>query len=207
MDRVRRSRMSSAEKADVWKRWKRGESVTELGRALGRIQSSVHYLVWVHGGVPPPARTRSRHALTLAEREVISRGLASHHSIRQIGRQLGRAPSTVSREVRRHGGRRRYRATPADVRAWQYARRPKPCRLATSPRLRRLVAGKLASDWSPPQIAGWLKRTFPSDPRLHVSHDTIYLSLFVQSRGVLQQALLSHLRRRRRPRRPRPLGG
>ena len=201
MERVRRPYMSAAEKAEVWRRWKRGESVSDIGRALERIRKSVHRVVAVHGGVPPRARTRSRWALTVAEREEISRGLATDCSLRRIAGRLGRAPSTVSREVRRHGGRTRYRVSTADVRAWDRARRPKRCRLATEPALRRLVAEKLADDWSPQQIAGWLTRTFPGDPRLHVSHETIYLSLFVQTRGVLKQALIAHPRRRRRRRR------
>ena len=141
----------------------------------------------------------SPHAL--AEREEISRGLANDCSLRRIASRLGRAPSTVSREVRRHGERTRYRAAAADGRAWDRAQRPKPCRLATDPTLRRLVAEKLADDWSPEQISGWLTRTFPGDPRLHVSHETIYLSLFVQTCGVLKKALITHLRRRRRMRR------
>ena len=155
------------------------------------------------GGIPPPARQRSRLALTLPEREAISRGLASGTSVRQISRQLRRAPSTVSREVRRHGGRRRYRAATADAAAWARGRRPKRCRLATYPALRTAVATKLAQKWSPQQIAGWLRQRYPDDPTMHVSHETIYLSLFVQSRGVLKKALQAQLRQRRTMRRPR----
>ena len=201
MGRVRRPRMSAREKVELWKRWKRGESLSDIGRALGRIPGAVHHVVSARGGMPPPSRTRSRRSLTLTERDEISRGLARGYSVRQIGVRLSRAPSTISREVRRNGGRRQYRASVADARAWDRARRPKPCRLALSPLLRALVAEKLAADWSPQQIAGWLKRTFPQDPCLHVSHETIYLSLFVQSRGVLKKALNAHLRRRRRMRR------
>jgi len=201
MDRVRRPRMSVKEKAELWKRWKRGESLSDIGRALGRIPGAVHHVVSARGGVPPLARTRSQRSLSLTEREEISRGLARGCSLRQIGSHLSRAPSTISREVRRNGGRRHYRASVADAQAWHRARRPKPCRLALSPLLRALVAEKLESDWSPQQIAGWLKETFPDDPGLHVSHETIYLSLFVQSRGVLKKALIAHLRRRRRMRR------
>ena len=201
MGRVRRPRMSAREKVELWKRWKRGESLSDIGRALGRIPGAVHHVVSARGGIPPPSRTRSRRSLTLTEREEISRGLARGYSVRQIGVRLSRAPSTISREVRRNGGRRQYRASVADARAWDRVRRPKPCRLALSPLLRALVAEKLAADWSPQQIAGWLKRTFPKDPCLHVSHETIYLSLFVQSRGVLKKALNAHLRRRRRMRR------
>ena len=179
MDRVRHPRLSAAEKAELWRRWKRGESVSAIGRALGRIQGTGYHAVSVRGGVPPAPRRRSRWALTLAEREAISRGVACQWSFRRIGAQLGRAPSTVSREVRR----------------------PKPCRLATVPRLRTLVAAKLAAAWFPQQIAGWLRRPFPSDPGLHVSHETIYLRLFVQSRGVLRRELRTHLCQRRRMRR------
>ncbi len=164
MGRVRRPRMSAREKVELWKRWKRGESLSDIGRALGRIPGAVHHVVSARGGIPPPSRTRSRRSLTLTEREEISRGLARGYSVRQIGVRLSRAPSTISREVRRNGGRRQYRASVADARAWDRARRPKPCRLALSPLLRALVAEKLAADWSPQQIAGWLKRTFPKDP-------------------------------------------
>ena len=163
----------------------------------------MRYEVARTGGRPPPARQRSRLALTLSEREAISRGLASGTSVRQISRQLRRAPSTVSREVRRHGGRRRYRAATADAAAWARGRRPKRCRLATYPALRDAVATKLALEWSPQQIAGWLRRAYPDDPTMHVSHETIYLSLFVQSRGVLKKALQAQLRQRRTMRRPR----
>ena len=203
MVRVVRRRLSGAEKAQIWVRWKRGESLHEIGRALGRNPCVVHFLVSRHGGVAPRARRRSRLALTSSEREEISRGLANGCTFRQIGRHLGRAPSTVSREVRRHGGRTHYRASIADTRAWDRARRPKASRLATSTALRRLVADKLTADWSPQQIAGWLKRTFPKNPRMHISHETIYLSLFVQSRGVLKKALMTHLRRGRTKRHSR----
>ena len=193
--------MSASDKAEIWQRWKRGQSLSEIGRALDRIPGAVFHVVSARGGVPPAPRCRSPLALTVAEREEISRGLATGGSFRHIGAGLGRAASTVSREVRRHGGRRRYRASIADTRAWDRARRPKRCRLATHPGLRTLVAEKLAIDWSPQQIAGWLRRTFPENPDMQVSHETIYLSLFVQSRGVLKKALVAHLRRRRTMRR------
>jgi IS30 family transposase len=136
-------------------------------------------------------------ALSTAEREEISRGIARGGSIRAISRYLDRAPSTVSREIRRNGGSAWYRAARADRQAWRRSRRPRPCRLATRPALRALVAEKLAAKWSPQQIAGWLRVAFPSDPERHVSHETIYRSLFVQSRGVLKRALLAQLRRGR----------
>ena len=203
MVRRRGPRLTLAEKTELWRRWRRGESLNAIGRALGRIAHVVRYEVARTGGIPPPARQRSRLALTLTEREAISRGLASGTSVRQISRQLRRAPSTVSREVRRHGGRRRYRAATADAVAWARGRRPKRCRLATHPALRDAVATKLAQQWSPQQIAGWLRRAYPNDPTMHVSHETIYLSLFVQSRGVLKKALQAQLRQRHTIRRPR----
>jgi len=135
--------------------------------------------------------------LSLNEREEISRGLAAGRSLRSIAGRLGRAPSTVSREVARHGGRRRYRATRADDRAWRRARRPKPCKLAREPRLRALVAQKLSEEWSPEQISGWLARTYAGDQALRVSTETIHRSLFVQVRGVLAKELTAHLRTKR----------
>ena len=198
-----RPRLTAAQKTELWRRWRHGESLNAIGRALDRIAKVVRYEVARTGGIPPAARQRSRLALTLPEREAISRGLASGTSVRQISRQLRRAPSTVSREVRRHGGRRRYRAATADAAAWARGRRPKRCRLATYPALRDAVATKLALEWSPQQIAGWLRQAYPDDPTMHVSHETIYLSLFVQSRGVLKKALQAQLRQRRTIRRPR----
>ena len=199
-------RLTPAQKTEVWRRWRQGESLSAIGRALGRIPKLVHYIVAGAGGVAPSPRQRSRLALTLAEREEISRGLAHGRSLRAIGRGLGRAPSTVSREVQRHGGQHWYRAADADRRAWNRTRRPKRCRLATSPALRDVVATQLACEWSPQQIAGWLRQAYPDDPSMHVSHETIYLSLFVQSRGVLKKALLAHLRHRRLYRRPQTQG-
>ena len=145
----------------------------------------------------PAARTRQKNALTLAEREDISRDIASGSSIRQISRDLRRAPSTVSREIHHNGGLRRYRAIVADESTWDQARRPKLCCLAQNSKLRRIVSIKLAKDWSPEQIAGWLKRTYPDEETLHVSHETIYKSLFIQSRGVLKKELQKHLRTKR----------
>lgn len=195
---ARRPRMSWAQKAELWRRWRRGESLSEIGRALERQPASVFGVLQLHGGFAPAVRHRSRLALTTTERETISRGIARGASIRAIAAWLQRAPSTVSRELQRNGGRRRYRAVAADRAAWIRGRRPTPCHLATRPRLRDLVARKLAAKWSPEQIAGWLRDTFPGDADMQVSHETIYRSLFVQSRGVLKRALLAHLRRGRR---------
>ena len=174
-------RLTAAQKAELWRRWRHGESLNTIGRALGRIPKMVRYIVAGAGGIPPVPRQRARQALTMSEREVISRGVARGWSLRQISRDLGRAPSTVSREVRRHGGRRRYRAAAADRRAWARGRRPKRCRLATHPALRAAVAAKLALEWSPQQIAGWLREAYPDDPTMRVSHETIYLSLFCRA--------------------------
>src|SRR5437868_3979192 len=154
---------TAAEKTELWDRWKRGESLKAIGRAFGKQSSSIYFLVAPYGGIRPAQRRRSRLALTLAEREVISRGVTTHQSARSIARLLGRSPSTVSREMSRNGGCDRYRATLADENAWARARRPKCCKLANSPRLRRAVAGKLRLDWAPEQIDGWLKRTHPED--------------------------------------------
>lgn len=201
MAQMGRPGLSAAQKAELWQRWKQGQSLSEIGRALGKHAGSIHGVVSSNGGFMPPIRRRSRWALTLAEREEISRGLAMGGSIRQIAATLGRAPSTISREIHRHGGAHRYRASEADMRAWDRARRPKRCRLATQPSLQRLVARKLILDWSPEQIAGWLKREFPTQGTMQVSHETIYRSLFIQARGVLKKELLGHLRSRRMMRR------
>ena len=154
-----------------------------------------------HGGIRPAARRRSRLALTLSERDEISRGLTAHQSTRSMARLLGHSPSTVSREIGRNGGYDRYRAALADEKAWVRARRPKRCKLANSPRLRQAVVSKLRLNWSPEQIAGWLNRAHPEDECYHVSHETIYRSLFVQARGVLKKELLGHLRSKRTIRR------
>ena len=163
-----------------------------------RNSSSIYPLLSRTGGIRPPERTRSRLALTLAEREEISRGLNVGLSLRAIARSLGRAPSTISREVERHGGLVFYRAATADKAAWERAARPKLCKLARSAFLRQTVARKLQKKWSPQQIAGWLKRTYPGDRAKNVSHETIYRSLYVQARGVLKKELMTHLRASRR---------
>lgn len=198
---MRRPRMSAAEKAQLWDLWKQGASLSATARALGRTPTAVFLTVKGRGGLAPAARSRAARVLSLHEREEISRAVAAGVSARALARQLGRAPSTISRELRRHGGRRHYRATAADAAAWQAAQRPKPCRLAQHPPLRQVVARQLAVQWSPQQIAGWLRRTYPNDPTMQVSHETIYRSLFVQARGVLKQTLVRQLRRRRTMRR------
>jgi IS30 family transposase len=195
--RVRRRWMSWAQRNELWQRWRAGESLADISRALQREGARIYRIVEASGGVAPPPRRRSGVALTIAEREDISRGLASGQTVRAMARHLGRAPSTISREIGRHGGRVRYRAGRADRRAWARARRPKPCRLASRRALRTAVAAKLAQQWSPQQISHWLRQAFRSDPEMQVSHETIYRSLFVQSRGVLKRELLQHLRRQR----------
>ena len=200
---VKRWKLSDAQRADMWNRWKAGQSLHAIGRALGKDHVVIRFLLARHGGIAPPARRRSRRILTLAEREDISRGIASGCSLRVIAQGLSRAPSTVSREVARHGGRGQYRASEADQRAWQSALRPKPYLLALHSRLCRMVASKLMQDWSPEQISGWLKQQYPKNESLHVSHETIYRSLFIQARGALKKELIQHLRSQRRIRRSR----
>jgi IS30 family transposase len=197
---------TAAEKTELWDRWQRGESLKAIGRSFGKPSSSIYFQLAPHGGIRPPPRCRSRLALTLAEREEISRAIALEQSARSIARLLGRSPSSVSREISRNGGYDRYRAASADEQAWNRGRRPKCCKLTTNPWLRRVVAEKLRSKWSPEQIAGWLKRTYPEDETFQVSHETIYRSLFVQARGVLKKELLRHLRSKRTIRRSRQAG-
>jgi IS30 family transposase len=195
--------LSAVEKSDIWSRWKAGESLHEIGRAFDKPHSSIRCLLLPRGGIPPATRRRSRLALTLAEREDISRGIASGSSIREIARRVDRAPSTVSREVTRHGGRPAYRAHDADSQAWESALRPKRCLLAMNRKLRNMVASKLILDWSPEQISGWFKTRYPDDQSMRVSHETIYRSLFIQARGVLKKELMDYLRSKRRMRRSR----
>jgi IS30 family transposase len=194
---------TAAEKTELWDRWQRGESLNAIGRAFGKPSSSIYFQLAPHGGIRPAPRRRSRLALTLSEREEISRGIVAQQSIRAMASLLGRSPSTVSREVRRNGGYDQYRAALADESAWVRARRPKRCKLAMSPRLRQAVARQLRLNWSPEQIAGWLKRAHTGEECYHVSHETIYRSLFVQARGVLKKELLQHLRSKRTIRRSR----
>jgi len=199
----KRSRLSPREKTDIWRRWKCGQSLHEIGRAHGRPHPTIRKLLLPSGGIPPITRRRSRLALTLAEREDISRGIASGSRLREIARRLDRAASTVSREISRNGGRPAYRAHTADDHAWDSTLRPKQCLLAVSDKLRNIVASKLILNWSPEQISGWLKIQFPDDASMRVSHETIYRSLFIQARGVLKKELMDHLRSKRRMRRSR----
>jgi IS30 family transposase len=199
----KRTRLSAMQRVEVWRRWKAGESLHAIGRALGKEHPVIHLLLKRHGGIAPLVRRRSRTALTLQEREDISRGIACGSSIRAIAKGLDRAASTVSREVARHGGRPQYRASEADLQAWESDLRPKTCLLATHTTLREIVASKLILDWSPEQISAWLKLQYPNNESMRVSHETIYRSLFIQARGVLKKELIQHLRSQRRIRRSR----
>jgi IS30 family transposase len=191
------------QKALMWDRWKKGESLGSIARLFDRHHPSIERIIREHGGIRPPERRRSPCALTLAEREEISRGIAKGCSIRSIAASLSRAPSTISREIKRNGGQHSYRASQADRAAWDRAHRPKTCKLVENRALAQIVARKLQLEWSPEQIAGWLKHTYPDDERYQVSHETIYKSLFIQARGALKKELLQHLRRTRMMRRSR----
>ena len=192
---------TAEQKAQIWDRWQRGESLNAIGRAFDRPSSSIFGQLAPTGGIRPPPRQRSKLALTLSEREEITRGIVAAHTLREIAITLNRSPSTISREIKRNGGYDHYRATQADQAAWDRGHRPKPCKLACHPRLKRMVATKLKHHWSPKQIAGWLKRTYPKDDRKQVSHETIYRSLFIQARGVLKKELQCYLRSQRAIRR------
>jgi IS30 family transposase len=194
---------SDSQKALMWERWKQGWTLHEIGKLFDRAHSSVHRILAETGGIRPVQRSRASMALTLAEREEISQAIVAGASIRAIATRLGRAPSTISREIKRNGGCNSYRANQADEAAWDRARRPQRCKLVMNRVLARVVAHKLRVQWSPEQIAGWLKQTYPCDESLHVSHETIYRSLFIQARGALKKELLEHLRRTRGMRRSR----
>jgi len=196
-----RTRFTARQRVELWERWRCGQCVADIARALGRRnKSGVYRILAVNGGITPEPRRRGRRALRLEEREEISRGVAAGRSVRRIAQDLGRSPSTVSRELRRNGGCNVYRASEADTRAWERALRPKPCRLALNATLRWRVAQKLALQWSPEQVSGWLKRQFPADQDMQISHEAIYRSLFIQTRGVLKKELMKHLRTARQMR-------
>lgn len=194
---------TEAQKSLMWDRWQKGDSLETIAGLFERGHSSVQRILQEAGGIRPAQRRRSRLALTPSEREEISRGVVAGCSLRSIAASLSRAPSTVSREISRNGSRRDYRASEADQAAWDRAHRPKTCRLVQNRALAQIVAEKLQLEWSPEQIAGWLKRRFPDDESCQVSHETIYRSLFIQARGALKQELLRHLRRTRAMRRSR----
>jgi IS30 family transposase len=194
---------SESQKALMWDRWEKGESLHSIARLFDRHHPSIARILSETGGIRPPERKRSRLALTLCEREEVSRALVSGLSLRSIASQLRRAPSTISREVHRNGGLESYRASKADQAAWDRAHRQKRCKLVLYPSLRRIVVRKLRDQWAPEQIAGWLKHAYAGDENMQVSHETIYRSLFVQARGALKKELIRHLRRPRGMRRSR----
>ena len=194
---------SASQKALMWERWKQGATLHEIGKLFDRPHTSIHNILSSTGGIRPAERARAARTLTHAEREEISRAIATGESMRCIAARLGRTPSTVSREIKRNGGRQGYRANQADQAAWDRAKRPKRCKLVKNPALARIVADKLRLLWSPQQIGGWLKHTYPGDQSHHVSHEAIYRSLFIQARGALKRELLEHLRRTRGMRRSR----
>lgn len=187
----------------IWDRWQKGDSMHDIARLFDRHHTSVQGILSRAGGIRPKQRTRSCQSLTLTERETISRGIAAELSLRAIARELGRSPSTISREINRNGGYYTYRAAKADEAAWDRARRPKPCKLISNKPLANIVANKLKLQWSPQQIAGWLKRTYPKDESYNVSHETIYKTLFIQTRGALKKELQQYLRTQRIMRRSR----
>jgi len=194
---------SASQKALMWERWKQGWTLQQIGQLFDRPHTSIQNVLSKTGGIRPPERRRSATALTLTEREEISRALVMGESMRSVAVRLGRSPSTISREIRRNGGPERYRASRADEAAWQRALRPKRCKLVRNRALAGVVSQMLRMRWSPEQIAGWLKHTYPNNSSLHVSHETIYRSLFIQARGALKRELLEHLRRTRGMRRSR----
>jgi len=198
-----RTYYTEEQKAIMWDRWQQGESLGSIARLFDRYHSSIERILAETGGIRPAQRHRSVRVLTLAEREEISRGIVAGRSIRSIAASLGRAPSTISREINRNGDQQNYRASQADQAAWDRAHRPKNCKLVENRSLARIVARKLQLEWAPEQIAGWLKRTYPDDENYQVSHETIYRSLFIQARGALKKELLQHLRRTRAMRRSR----
>lgn len=200
---IRYLRFSDKQRSLIWERSRKGDSLREISKLFDRGPSSVFKVLNQTGGIQPVTRSRSSRALSLDEREAISRGLACGKSLRAIARELNRAPSTVSREVERNGGRVRYRATSADQATWDRTVRPKECKLVQQAKLAQIVAVKLKRHWSPQQITGWLKRRYPNDERYHVSHETIYQTLYLQARGALKKELLSCLRTQRVMRRSR----
>lgn len=203
MKRRPRIYYTESQKALMWERWQAGDSLQQIAQLFDRYHSSIERILAESGGIRPAQRRRSRLALTLAEREEISRAVAAGQSIYSIAASLGRAPSTIYREIKRNGDQEGYRADQADQAAWDRAHRPKTCKLAENRTLAHIVAGKLQMQWSPEQIAGWLKHTYPDDESYQVSHETIYRSLYIQARGALKKELVQHLRRTRVMRRSR----
>ena len=192
--------LSEATKGGIWELRAQGLSEAEIGRRLGSPRATVSRYLARIGGIRPRPRRRAARCLALNEREEISRGIASGHSARAIARTLGRSHTTIAREIKRCGGRRRYRAHAAEREASRRARRPRPTKLQLCPQLRRLVSERLRADHSPEQIAGWLKIQYPDNEAMRVSHETIYRALYVQARGTLKRELTRHLRTRQQRR-------
>ena len=203
MERRTRIIYTDNQKALMWDRWKKGESLQQIAQLFDRNHSSIQRILAESGGIRPPQRIRSSNALTLSEREEISRSIVAGQSMRTIARSLGRSPSTISREINRNGSVASYRAADADKATWDRAQRPKPCKLIQNRQLASMVADKLRQQWSPQQVTGWLKHSYPSNEELQVSHETIYRTLFIQARGALKKELTEHLRRTRVMRRSR----
>lgn len=205
--RRRRRHFTAAERIEIWQRWKAGTALNEIAQGLSLSPTGIYGEIRMHGGIAPLPRRRAPAALDLTERQMIARWRTEGFGVREIARRLDRAPSTVSRELRRNGERtaktRRYEAEVADRRAWDRARRPKACALAERPALCAIVAEKLQLDWSPEQISGWLRSTYPQEPLMQISAETIYRSLYIQARGALRRELLAHLRQARPIRRSR----
>ncbi|WP_321881517.1 IS30 family transposase [Burkholderia cepacia] len=203
MKQRRRIYYTDSQKALMWERWRKGESLQQIAQLFDRNHSSIQGILAETGGIQPKQRRRSSLALTLAEREEISRSVVAGDSIRAIAIRLARAPSTISRELKRNGGMQGYRANHADELAWERARRHQVCKLVWNRQLAQVVASKLRLQWSPEQIAGWLKHVYAVNRDYQVSHETIYRSLYIQARGALKKELLEHLRRSRAMRRSR----
>jgi IS30 family transposase len=189
--------MTPSRKETIWSQWRKGIPMITISREIKKPPATVYSYLLYHGGIEPTARVRRKGSLNFCERETISRHLAQQTSIRAIARELGRCASTVSREVNRNGGETRYRAELAEKAFIKKAKRPKAPMLATNAKLCKLVASKLEQDWSPEQISGWLKLTHPNQKEMYVSHETIYKTLYIQTRGVLREQLKKHLRTKR----------
>lgn len=187
----------------IWQQWKLGYTLSDIGRQLRKHAGSVFHVVASNGGIIPAARHRKKSSLNLPEREEISRGIAANKTIREIAYKLRRSPSTISREINRNGGKLNYRACKAENRAWDAASRPKECKLSVNVKLKEIVSDKLILNWSPEQISGWLKNNYPEDSNMHISHETIYRNLFIQTKGILNKSLRKHLRSKRLMRRPK----
>lgn len=189
-----RKTFSREEKERCWSLWRKGLGYSDIAREMNSKPGTIFGLVRINGGYPAPIHKRSPRHLSLPEREEISRGIANGESIRKMAAKLSRAPSTISREIARHGGRRYYRAHKADSKAWSSARRKKSCKLAMRPYLARVVTEKLNLKWAPQQISGWLKIQYGIDSDMYVSHETIYKTLYMPKRTVLEKDLMGNLR-------------